>query len=48
VFAGEAAGAAAVPQRVIAGPEDQLLPSANAEFLIWAANSEGFPNRFQA
>ena len=48
VFAGEAAGAAAVPQREIAGPEDQLLPSANAEFLIRAANSEGFPNRFQA
>ena len=47
VFAGEAAGAAAVPQRG-SRARGQLLPSANAEFQIWAANSEGFPNRFQA
>ncbi len=48
VFPGEPADAADVPTRVIAGPEDQLLPSANVEYLIWAANSVGFPNRFQA
>ena len=47
VFPGTPA-AADVPQRVIAGPEDQLLPSANAEYLIWAANSVAFPNRFHA
>jgi hypothetical protein len=48
VFPGEVPGAVGAPQRVIAGPEDQLLPSANAEYLIWAANSVRFPNRFQA
>ena len=41
-------GAVVGPQRIIAGPEDQLLPSANAEYLIWTANGVEFPNRFQA
>jgi hypothetical protein len=45
---GGPAGAVDGPQQVIAGPEDQLLPSANAEYLIWSANSAEFPNRFQA
>jgi hypothetical protein len=36
------------PQQIVAGPQDQLLPSANADYLIWTANSEAFPNRFHA
>ena len=32
-----------VPQQIVAGPEDQLLPSANADYLIWTANSGASP-----
>jgi hypothetical protein len=42
------AGAVTGPQRMIAGPEDQLLPAANADYLIWTANIEAFPNRYHA
>jgi hypothetical protein len=42
------AGAVEGPQLVVAGPEDQLLPSANADFLVWSASSEAFPNRYHA
>jgi hypothetical protein len=42
------AGAVEGPQQMVAGPQDQLLPSANADYLIWTANSEAFPNRFHA
>lgn len=48
VLAGGPAGAVVGPQRVIAGPEDQVLPSANETYLIWSANSEAFPNRYHA
>lgn len=40
------AGAVVGPQQIMAGPEDQLLPSANDTYLIWSANSEAFPNRY--
>jgi hypothetical protein len=43
-----AASAVEGPQQVIVGPEDQLLPSANADYLIWTANSEAFPDRYHA
>ena len=33
---------------MVAGSQDQLLPSANADYLIWTANSDAFPNRFHA
>ena len=36
------------PHRVIAGPEDQILPSANETYLIWTQSSEGSPNRYHA
>jgi len=36
------------PQQVIVGPEDQLNPSANADYLIWTASSEAFPDRYHA
>ena len=42
------AGAVVGPQQIMAGPEDQLLPSANDTYLIWSANSEAFPNRYHA
>lgn len=42
------AGAVEGPQPVVVGPEDQLLPSANADYLIWSASSEAFPNRYHA
>ena len=48
LFVSGPAGAVSDPQRVIAGPEDQLLPSANADHLLWTANSETFPNRYHA
>ena len=48
VLGGGPADAVVGPQRVIAGPEDQLLPSANETYLIWTANSEAFPNRYHA
>jgi hypothetical protein len=36
------------PHRVRAGPQDQLLPAANATFLIWTENTVAFPNRYHA
>ena len=42
------AGAVEGPQQMVAGSQDQLLPSANADYLIWTANSDAFPNRFHA
>jgi hypothetical protein len=42
------AGAVVGPQRIMAGPEDQLLASSNDTYLIWSANSEAFPNRYHA
>jgi hypothetical protein len=49
VLAGVApAGAVVGPQQIMAGPEDQVLPSANDTYLIWSANSEAFPNRYHA
>jgi hypothetical protein len=42
------AGAVIVPQRIIAGPEDQFLSSVNDGYLIWTQNSGSFPNRFDA
>jgi len=41
-------GAIEGPQKIIGGPEDQLLPSANADYLIWSANSEALPDRYHA
>ena len=48
VLAGGPAGAVVGPQQIMAGPEDQFLPSANGTYLIWTANSEAFPNRYLA
>jgi hypothetical protein len=45
---GGPADAVVGPQQIMAGPEDQLLPSANDTYLIWTANSEAFPNRYHA
>jgi hypothetical protein len=42
------AGAGTTPQQVLAGPEDQILPSVNDTYLIWSENSASFPNRFHA
>lgn len=42
------AGAATGPQRILAGPQDQILPSVNDTYLIWSENSASFPNRFHA
>jgi hypothetical protein len=33
---------------MLAGPEDQLLPSANATYLIWTQNSVSHPERYHA
>lgn len=46
-FAGRAA-AISGPIQVIAGPEDQLLPAANASYLIWTSNSQEHPARYHA
>ena len=42
------AGAVTGPQRVLAGPEDQLLPSVNDTYLIWTESSVTSPNRYHA
>ena len=42
------AGAVSVPQRILAGPEDQLLASENATYVIWTQSSELSPNRYHA
>jgi hypothetical protein len=42
------AGAVTAPQRVLAGPEDQLLASVNDTYLIWTQNSVASPNRYHA
>lgn len=42
------AGAVSAPQRILAGPEDQTLPSANETYMIWTQNSEAFSNRYHA
>jgi hypothetical protein len=42
------AGAVGVPQRILAGPEDQLLASENATYVIWTQSSELSPNRYHA
>ena len=42
------AGAVIGPDRVLAGPEDQLLASVNQTYLIWTENSVSFPNRYHA
>jgi hypothetical protein len=42
------AGAVSGPQRILAGPEDQLLASANDTYLIWTESSVAFPNRYHA
>ncbi len=36
------------PQRILAGPEDQLLASVNDTYLIWTESSVAFPNRYHA
>ena len=41
-------GAVSAPQRILAGREDQTLPSANGTYMIWTQNSEAFPNRYHA
>jgi hypothetical protein len=43
-----AAGAVSRPQRILAGPEDQLLASVNDTYLIWTENSVAFPDRYHA
>ena len=48
LVAADPSGAVECPQPVVTGPEDQLLPSANADYLIWTASSEAFPDRFHA
>jgi hypothetical protein len=45
---GVPSGAVEGPEKVIGGPEDQLLPSVNADYLIWSANKEGSPDRYHA
>jgi len=42
------AAAISGPVQVIAGPEDQLLPAANASYLIWTSNSQEHPARYDA
>jgi hypothetical protein len=42
------AGSVTRPQRILAGPEDQLLASANGTYLIWTQSSKAFPNRYVA
>jgi hypothetical protein len=42
------AGAVTAPQRVLAGPEDQLLASVNDAYLIWTESSVAFPDRYHA
>ena len=42
------AGAVSAPQRMLAGPADQTLPSVNDTYLIWAQNSGAFSNRYHA
>jgi hypothetical protein len=42
------AGAVSSPQRILAGPEDQLLASVNDTYLIWTQSSVAFPNRYHA
>ena len=42
------AAAVTGPFRVLAGPEDQFLPSTNGTYLIWTQNSVSRPNRFRA
>jgi hypothetical protein len=42
------AGAVSVPQRILAGPEDQLLASENATYVIWTQSSVSSPNRYHA
>jgi len=42
------AAAVTGPLRVLAGPEDQFLPSTNGTYLIWTQNSVSRPNRFRA
>ncbi len=42
------AGAVGVPQRILAGPEDQLLASENATYVVWTQSSELSPNRYHA
>ncbi len=42
------AGAVSAPQRILAGPKDQTLPSANSTYMIWTQNSEAFSNRYHA
>lgn len=42
------AGAVSAPQRILAGPEDQTIPSANSTYMIWTQNSEAFSNRYHA
>ena len=42
------AGAVSAPQRILAGPEDQLLASENAAYMIWTQSSESSPNRYHA
>jgi hypothetical protein len=48
VVAAVPAAAITGPHRVIAGPEDQISPTANGTYLIWTQNSEGSPNRYHA
>lgn len=42
------AGAVSGPQRILAGPEDQLLAAVNDTYLIWTESSVDFPNRYHA
>jgi hypothetical protein len=42
------AGGATRPQRILAGPQDQLLASVNDTYLIWTQSSKAFPNRYVA
>ena len=42
------ATAAEGPFKVLGGPQDQLLPAANATYLLWTESSEAFPNRYHA
>jgi len=42
------AGAVTGPQRILAGPEDQLLASVNDTYLIWTESSVAFPARYHA
>jgi hypothetical protein len=42
------AGAVGLPHPILAGPEDQLLASANDTYLIWSQSSVASPNRYHA